>query len=169
MHIHNDPGQNAITGTKRDSSQLARESSVSPTLTKVRIVEKDIANKPEVDQEKSIDVELEQVTNTSLETEPKLNPNMQENTLNKEPEKYIETKDPNVKTLPKEVQVLVSEGSKEAIAPGNGTCPIGTTALHIAGDTIQISKDLNTHIASNRDWYLPKIEGNFSSHSHYWN
>ena len=50
------------------------------------------------------------------------------------------------------------------MVPGNGTCLIGTTAVHIEGDTentTQLAMDLNTHIAMYRDIYLPKIEADF--------
>ena len=71
---------------------------------------------------------------------------------------------PNIKSLPQQVQNIVSSGSKEAVVPGNGTCLIGTTAVHIEGDTentAQLAMNLNTHIAMYRDIYLPKIEADF--------
>ena len=57
---------------------------------------------------------------------------------------------PNIRSLPQQVQNIVSSGSKEAVVPGNGTCLIGTTAVHIEGDTentTQLAMNLNTHIA----------------------
>ena len=71
---------------------------------------------------------------------------------------------PNIRNLPKQVQNIVSSGSKEAVVPGNGTCLIGTTAVHIEGDTEntkQLAMNLNTHIAMYRHKYLPKIEADF--------
>ena len=68
---------------------------------------------------------------------------------------------PNTRMLPKQVKELVSEGSKVAVVPGDGTCLIGTTTTHIEGDTenrVQLSKDINTHIAMHREVYLPNIE-----------
>ena len=41
---------------------------------------------------------------------------------------------------------------------------IGTTVVHIEGDTANtmiLSRDLNTHIATYRLYYLPKIEADF--------
>ena len=74
------------------------------------------------------------------------------------------TKDPRVKELPTLVKQVVKKGSKEVESTGNGSCLIGTTALHITGDeeqTPDIARDLNTHIAQYRKHYLPKIEADF--------
>ena len=78
--------------------------------------------------------------------------------------KKIEIPDPNVRNLPDKVKQMANEGSKEAVVPGDKMCLIGTTALHVEGDvenTTQLSKNLNTHIAQNRVYYLPKIEADF--------
>ena len=72
--------------------------------------------------------------------------------------------DPNTKVLPERVSRIVSKGSKEVVVPGDGTCLIGTTVTHIEGDTEntwQLSKNLNTHLAMYRHFYLPKIEADF--------
>ena len=83
--------------------------------------------------------------------------NLREKKLEKEP-------DPMVKEVPNQIKKLVSDGSKEAIAPGNGTCLIGAPSIHLQGDidqTIQISRDLNTFIGTYRGWFMDKIEANF--------
>ena len=69
----------------------------------------------------------------------------------------VALKDPNVVELPEKVKQLVSQGSKEARSTNNGTCLIGTVALHISGDLEETelhARNLNTHIAPNRDYYL---------------
>ena len=76
-----------------------------------------------------------------------------------------ENDDPNTRLLPKQVEKIVSKGSKEALVPGDGTCLIGTTALHIEGDTeqtTQLAKNLNTHIG------MYKNRGRLSPHSYHW-
>ena len=76
----------------------------------------------------------------------------------------MKEKDPRVKELPESVKEMVDEGSKEVESTGNGSCLIGTTALHITGDEEQnqlIASDTNTHIAFNREYYLDKIAADF--------
>ena len=68
----------------------------------------------------------------------------------------VKINDPNTRSPPKQVQNVVSEGSKEAVVPGNGSCLIGTAVLHIEGDienTPLLAKNLNTHMAMYREVY----------------
>ena len=68
--------------------------------------------------------------------------------------------DPNIRELPHPIKKLVSKGSLENVVPGKGHCLIGTTAAHIEGDvvnTVQLSRNLNTHQSRYRGVYLSKI------------
>ena len=76
----------------------------------------------------------------------------------------IKPNDPNIVELPKQILGIVNEGRKENVVPGKGDCLIATTAAHTAGDvenTVQLARDLNTHIAMYRPYYLPKIQADF--------
>ena len=74
------------------------------------------------------------------------------------------TDDPSVKDLPEAVKSIVNEGSKEVIRTGNGSCLIGTTAVHIAGDedfTPECASNLNKHLSKHRNYCLNKISADF--------
>ena len=79
--------------------------------------------------------------------------------------------DPKTRSLLKQVEKLVSKGSKEAVAPGDGTFLIGSKALHIEWDIenrTQLAKNLNKHITMYKHRYLPNIETDFSRCNYHW-
>ena len=169
VHIDIDPSKIAMTGTKRNSSQVERTNSVSPIKLKIRIKENDEnSTKPQIK-------EVEKHPHDGNEDTKLANPVDEMESSEKEnyytvPDEKIQITtnqketDPNVRSVPHSIKKLVSEGSKEAIVPGDGTCLIGTTIVHIQGDvenTVQLSRNLNTHLATYRDIYLPKIEADF--------
>ena len=59
---------------------------------------------------------------------------------------------------------MVEANSQEYVVKGDGPCFCRTTAAHVYGDEekgIELARDLNTHMALNRDYYVNKISADF--------
>ena len=149
-----------------DSKKSKIETDEEETLSRMKSLSFSERNPPDLQETKNegvmeIDTERKRKRDEVLKEKPTEETNLETTT---EKKSATDKDDPNTRLLPKQVEQIVSKGSKEAIAPGDGTCLIGTTALHIEGDTehrTQLAKDLNTHIGMYRDIYLPKIEADF--------
>ena len=154
--------KDAIIGTKRDESFLVKSNSFFPKR-KRRLVEEHIPNSSPPPTNPPV-LLPEPHTNTPespIKTDKEEN-NFQDDIKIKSVEK--QNMDPKVTELPELVKQIVHDGSKEVNITGNGSCLIGTTAVHIAGDeelTPHIARNLNTHLALNREYYLDKIKSDF--------
>ena len=152
---------------------MARSDSFSP-VRKVQILEvasnnSNLQNTGEQNNEEETHPELfpenQQENIMILDKEDLVEPKeILSNQTNEVQEVTVVTKDPAVSELPETVKQFVSEGSKEAHSIPNGSCLIGTTALHTTGDhdqTKPLARDSNTHIASYREYYLQKVQADF--------
>ena len=105
-----------------------------------------------------------EINNTNKESNTTEEPKSGSQNLTKSDKGECYTKDPSVKDLPEVIKKIVKEGSKEVNITGNGSCLIGTTAVHIAGDedsTNEVANDLSMHMSMYRSTYLDKISADF--------